>query len=82
MWFGGPGVACPLHVRYMSATCLTCGLAVDTVKLLENVVAIQVEVLTKNYPLQLASQHALAVAYQVKGQVKKAVELLEYVVAI
>src|SRR5436190_4159035 len=41
MWFGGTGVACPLHVRYMSATCRdvshvalprdekTCGFAVD-----------------------------------------------------
>jgi hypothetical protein len=36
----------------------------------------------ENHPDQLASQHALAIAYQADGQVQKAVKLLEHVVAV
>lgn len=40
------------------------------------------EVLAKEHPDRLASQHELARAYQGNGQVKEAVQLLERVVAI
>lgn len=36
----------------------------------------------KEHPDRLASQHALAIAYQSNGQIKQAVEILEYVVAV
>ncbi|KAH7012172.1 acyl transferase/acyl hydrolase/lysophospholipase [Microdochium trichocladiopsis] len=36
----------------------------------------------EEHPDRLASQHALAVAYEADGQVKKAVELLEHVVTV
>ncbi|KAL9628943.1 MAG: hypothetical protein Q9164_007089 [Protoblastenia rupestris] len=49
-------------------------------ELLEQVVAIEAEVLKKDHPDRLASQHALAGAYMANGQVKEAVELLEQVV--
>ena len=52
------------------------------VELLEHVVAIEKEVLAEDHPSRLASQHALAGAYEANGQVSKAVELLEHVVAI
>ena len=38
--------------------------------------------LAEDHPDQLGSQHNLTGAYQADGQVKKAVELLEYVVTI
>ena len=38
--------------------------------------------LAEDHRSRLSSQHALAIAYQADGQAKKAVELLEYVVAI
>ena len=40
------------------------------------------ETLAADHPSRLASQHALTVAYQTDGQVKKAVELLEHVVTV
>ncbi|KAK5111067.1 hypothetical protein LTR85_012286 [Meristemomyces frigidus] len=40
------------------------------------------ENLAENHPSRLASQHALAIAYQANGQVEEAVRLLEHVVAI
>lgn len=40
------------------------------------------EALAENHPSRLASQHALAHAYLANGQVREAVELLEYVVAV
>ncbi|KAF2726507.1 hypothetical protein EJ04DRAFT_183385, partial [Polyplosphaeria fusca] len=43
---------------------------------------IQAEVLAEDHPDRLASQHELARAYQANGQVKQAVELMEYVVKI
>jgi Tfp pilus assembly protein PilF len=49
------------------------------VELLEAVVKAE-ETLAADHPSRLASQHALAIAYQADGQVKKAVELLETVV--
>lgn len=36
----------------------------------------------EDHPDRLASQHALALAYQANGQAKEAVELLEHVVAV
>ena len=39
-------------------------------------------VFAEEHPHRLASQHNLAKAYQADGQVKKAVELLEHVVAV
>lgn len=38
--------------------------------------------LTEDHPSRLASQHALAGAYQADGQVKRAVALLEHVVKV
>ena len=38
--------------------------------------------LAEDHPSRLASQHALARAYEANGQVKEAVELLEHVVAV
>jgi hypothetical protein len=52
------------------------------VLLLEQVVKIEEQTLTEDYPSRLASQHELAGAYQANGQVKKAVLLLEQVVKI
>jgi hypothetical protein len=40
------------------------------------------ETLVIDHPDQLALQHALVMAYQADKQVKKAVELLEHVVAV
>ncbi|KFY32151.1 hypothetical protein V493_00462, partial [Pseudogymnoascus sp. VKM F-4281 (FW-2241)] len=52
------------------------------VKLLEQVVEIEDDTLAKDHPDRLASQYALAGAYEANGQVKEAVELLEQVVKI
>jgi tetratricopeptide (TPR) repeat protein len=52
------------------------------VELLEQLVEIKRTTLARDHPDRLASQHALALAYQANGQVKKAVELLEQVVEI
>lgn len=54
----------------------------DCKELLEYVVEVQERTLNEEYPDRLASQHALAVAYQSNGQVKEVVELLEHVVAV
>jgi tetratricopeptide (TPR) repeat protein len=40
------------------------------------------ETLAEEHPSRLASQHALATAYEADGQVQKAVELLEHIVGI
>ncbi|KAJ5151145.1 kinesin light chain [Penicillium canariense] len=40
------------------------------------------EVLAEDHPSRLASQHTLASTYQANGQVKEAVELLKYIIAI
>jgi tetratricopeptide (TPR) repeat protein len=54
----------------------------EAVRLLEQVVAIQEQVLAEDHPSRLVSQSVLASAYQANGQVKEAMELLEQVVAI
>ena len=48
--------------------------------LLEHVVKVEETTLAEKHPDRLASQHALARAYQANGQVKEAVALLEHVV--
>jgi Tetratricopeptide repeat len=52
------------------------------VSLLVQVVKIQDQTLAEDHPSRLASQHALAGAYEANGQVKEAVLLLEQVVKI
>ena len=52
------------------------------VELLEQVVAIEKEMLADNHPSRLTSQHEFAETYHANEQVTKAVELLEQVVAI
>ena len=54
----------------------------DTVALLEQVAKIKETTLPETHPSRLASQHALAGAYQANGQVVEAVPLLEQVVKI
>ena len=44
--------------------------------------AVHAKVLVEEHPSRLASQHALAGAYEADGQVGNAVELLEHVVAV
>jgi hypothetical protein len=51
------------------------------VALLEQVVVMKERTLAEEHPSLLASQHALAVACRSDGQIKKAVALLEHVVA-
>ncbi|KAK5094369.1 hypothetical protein LTS08_008650 [Lithohypha guttulata] len=54
----------------------------EAVTLLEAVVEIRKQTLSADHPLRLASQHALAGAYQANGQVREAITLLEEVVEI
>ncbi|KAK0726407.1 hypothetical protein B0T21DRAFT_268209, partial [Apiosordaria backusii] len=54
----------------------------DAITLLKQVVAIKAKTLAEDHPSRLASQHALAGAYEANGQVKDAIALLEQVVAI
>jgi hypothetical protein len=54
----------------------------ERLKALQQVVAIQEKTLAEDHPDRLASQHALAGAYESNGQVKEAVQMLEQVVAI
>ncbi|KAH7018941.1 hypothetical protein EDB80DRAFT_631665, partial [Ilyonectria destructans] len=54
----------------------------EAVERLMDAVAIQEKILAEDHPDRLASQHALAVAYNANGQIKEAVELLEHVVAV
>ncbi|KAI8945770.1 acyl transferase/acyl hydrolase/lysophospholipase [Xylaria longipes] len=53
----------------------------DAVRILEGVVSIE-KTLNEDDPSRLASEHALAGAYDSNGQVQKAVQLLEHVVSI
>lgn len=76
-----------LEARY--ALCLKIGLCLyeegrikESVYWLEQSCEWRDENLDKEHPSRLASQHALAGAYESDGQTKKAVELLEHVVAI
>ncbi|VTO90217.1 unnamed protein product [Fusarium graminearum] len=54
----------------------------EAVKLLKHVVAVRETTLAENHPDRLASQHALAGAYQANGQVAVAVKLLEHVASV
>ncbi|KAH8654234.1 hypothetical protein BGZ61DRAFT_541507 [Ilyonectria robusta] len=54
----------------------------EAVEFLEYVVAVRGRTLAEEHPDRLASQHALAGAYEANGQVEKAVDLLEHVVAV
>jgi hypothetical protein len=58
------------------------GKSKETVPLLEQVVKIRETTQAEDHPSRLASQHALAVAYEANGQVKEAVALLELVVKL
>ncbi|KAF5697271.1 hypothetical protein FGLOB1_12880 [Fusarium globosum] len=58
------------------------GRVTEAVELLEHVVAVEGTTLAEDHPSRLASQHALARAYQDNGQIEEAVKLLEHVVAI
>ena len=50
--------------------------------LLEHIVQIEETTLAEDHLDRLASQHALAIAYEANGQIKKAIALLEQVVKI
>jgi tetratricopeptide (TPR) repeat protein len=54
----------------------------EAVKLLKHVVTVRKSTLGKEHPDRLASQHALALAYEANGQIKEAVKLLEHVVTV
>lgn len=54
----------------------------EAVSLLEQVVEMEEQTLSEDHPDRLASQHALAGAYQANGQIKEAVSLLKQVVEI
>ncbi|SLM40558.1 Tetratricopeptide-like helical domain [Lasallia pustulata] len=58
------------------------GKSKEAVQLLKQVVEIRESMLAESHPDRLASQHALAGAYEANGQVKEAVKLLEQVVKI
>jgi hypothetical protein len=71
------------ELGYWAGRCLPVdGRVIEAVKLLEHVVAVQKTMLAEGPPDRLASQHALAGAYQANGQIKEAVKLLEHVVAV
>ncbi|VTO85640.1 unnamed protein product [Fusarium graminearum] len=73
--------ACELG--YWVGRCLRVdGKARQAVGILGHVVSVRETTLAENHPDRLASQHALAGAYQANGQVAEAVKLLEHVVAI
>lgn len=57
-----------------------CGKLKKAIGLLEQVVRIRTQSLAVNYPSRLASQHTLGGAYQVNGQMKEVVVLLEDIV--
>ena len=59
-----------------------CGKPRQAIGLLEQVVQIRSLSLSEHHPDRLASQHALAGAYEANGQLKEAVALLEEVVQI
>jgi hypothetical protein len=49
---------------------------------MNGVTLLQEKVLAEEHPDRLASQYELALAYRADGQLRKAVELLEHVVAV
>ena len=54
----------------------------EAVRLLERVYQVREKILAEDHPDRLASQHALAIAYESNGQVEKAIQLLEHVVQV
>ncbi|RKK64704.1 hypothetical protein BFJ69_g16600 [Fusarium oxysporum] len=71
------------ELGYWTGRCLFVdGRVIEAVKLLEHVVKVQGATLAENHPSRLASQHALAGAYQANGQIAEAVELLKHVVTV
>ncbi|RKK80893.1 hypothetical protein BFJ68_g17682 [Fusarium oxysporum] len=71
------------EVGYWAGRCLLVdGQITEAVKLLEHVAAVEETTLAENHPDRLASQHALAGAYQANGQIKEAVKMLEHVIAV
>ncbi|KAH7303377.1 P-loop containing nucleoside triphosphate hydrolase protein [Stachybotrys elegans] len=71
------------ELGYWAGRCLQVeGRIAEAVELLQYVVKVQETTLAENHPDRLASQHALAGAYEANGQVKEAVELLQHVVYI
>jgi len=71
----------PLY-ELQSRSLLNLGKSKEAVALLEQVVQIREKTLAADHPDQLASQQALAIAYQANGQVIEAIALLEKVVQI
>ena len=72
-----------VSLGYRAGLCLRVdGRTRERVEVLEQVVAIEEKTLAEDHPSRLASQHALALAYNANGRVKKAVQMLEKVVAI
>jgi nucleoside phosphorylase/tetratricopeptide (TPR) repeat protein len=71
------------NLGYQVGRCLLVdGRIEEAVAILENVIAIGEMTLEEDHLSQLASQHALAEAYQANGQIKEAVKLLEHMTAI
>ncbi|KAM0322096.1 hypothetical protein ACHAQA_009725 [Verticillium albo-atrum] len=71
------------HLGYWVGRCLLAeGQIREAVKVLKRVVAVRETTLANTHPDRLASQHALASAYQEDGQTKEAIKLLERVVAV
>lgn len=72
-----------LNLGYCVGRCLMQdGRTIEAVEVLQSVVETRETLLAEDDPCQLASQHALSMAYQENGQVKQAIELLEHVVSI
>jgi tetratricopeptide (TPR) repeat protein len=68
---------------YSVGRCLVIdGRVKEAVELLEHVVRVEGTTLLESHPDRLASQHALAIAYEADGQIAEAVKLLEHVVAV
>ncbi|KAG4259275.1 hypothetical protein FPRO03_12951 [Fusarium proliferatum] len=71
------------NLGYKVGRCLLVdGRIEEAVAILENVIAIGEMTPAEDHLSQLASQHALAEAYQANGQIKEAVKLLEHMTAI
>jgi tetratricopeptide (TPR) repeat protein len=71
------------EVGYWTGRCLLVdGQIAESVNLLKHVVTVRETTLAENHPDRLASQHALARAYQANGQIEEAVKLLKHVVAV
>ncbi|KAI1054627.1 hypothetical protein LB506_010757, partial [Fusarium annulatum] len=80
---GSDGSEDACKLGYWVGRCLHVdGKARQAVGILGHVVAVEETILAEDHPGRLASQHALAIAYEANGQVAEAVKLLEYVVSI